>query len=93
MFTSELEYYRQRAHEERERAQTATDPIVAEVHRALAERYEGLTRQPEIRVALSRLWRSRDPSVQGGPRAVAEEAAKQNATPKAPSSHPKTGRT
>ena len=63
MFTSELEYYRQRAQEERERAQTATDPIVAEVHRALAERYEGLTKQPEIRVALSRLWRSREPSV------------------------------
>ena len=87
MFTSELEYYRQRAQEERERAQTATDPIVAEVHRALAERYEGLTKQPEIRVALSRLWRSREPSVQGGPRPVSDEPAKQNATQKAPPSH------
>ena len=93
MFTSELEYYRQRAREERERAQTAEDPIVAEVHRALAERYEGLTKQPEIRLALSRLWRSREPLVRGGPRPVAEEAAKQNAKPKAPPSHSKTGRT
>ena len=80
MFTSELEYYRQRAREERERAQTAADPIVAEVHRALAERYEGLTKQPEFRVALSRLWRSRE----GGPPPASDEPAKQNATPKAP---------
>ena len=85
MFTSELEYYRQRAQEERERAQTATNPIVAEVHRALAERYEGLTRQPEIRVALSRLWRSREPCVQARP--VSDEPANQNATQKAPPSH------
>jgi hypothetical protein len=83
MFTSELEYYRQRARAERERAQTAADPIVAEVHRALAERYEGLTKQPESRMALSRLWRSREPPVQGDPRPVAEGAPKQNATPKA----------
>ena len=83
MFTSELEYYRQRAQQERERAQTATDPIVAEVHRALAERYEELTKQPEIRVALSRLWRSRESAVQGDRRPSAKEP-KQNATPKAP---------
>ena len=62
MFTSELEYFRQRAREERERAATAPNPIVAEVHQALAERYEALMHQPDLRVALSRLWRSRESS-------------------------------
>ena len=51
MFTSELEYYRQRAREERERAATSSNPIVAEVHRALAEKYVALASQPEIRPA------------------------------------------
>ena len=91
MFTSELEYYRQRAREERERAQTAADPIVAEVHRALAGRYEELTKQPEIRMALSQLWRSREPLVQGGPPPASDEPAKRKVTPKAPPSHLKTG--
>lgn len=86
MFTSELEYYRQRAREERERAATAPGPIVAQVHLALAERYDGLSRHPEIRVELSRLWRSREPPVQGASRRV-EEAPGHNATPKAPPSH------
>lgn len=62
MFTSELEYYRQRAREERERAATSSNPIVAEVHRALAEKYEAVASQPEISLSLSRLWRSRTSS-------------------------------
>lgn len=62
MFTSELEYFRQRAREERERAATAPNPIVAGVHRALAEKYEALMQQPDLRVALSQLWRSRERS-------------------------------
>jgi hypothetical protein len=76
MFTSELEYFRQRAREERERAATAPNPIVAEVHRALAEKYEALMRQPDLRVALSQLWRSRESSPaeltsnEGGPAAI-----------------------
>ena len=65
MFTSELEYFRQRAREERERSATAPNPIVAEVHRALAERYEALMRQPDLRVTLSQLWRSRESSPAG----------------------------
>jgi hypothetical protein len=60
MFTSELDYFRQRAREERERAKTAPTPIVAEVHLALAERYEALIDNPGRREALSNLWRSRD---------------------------------
>lgn len=80
MFTSELEYFRQRAREERERAATAPNPIVAEVHRALAEKYETLMQQPDLRVALSQLWRSREsspaelPSNEARPAAILRDA-------------------
>ena len=38
------EYYASRASVERELSQTASDPVVAEVHAQLAEGYERLTR-------------------------------------------------
>jgi hypothetical protein len=75
MFTSELEYFRQRAREERERAAVAPSPIVAEVHQALAEKYEALMKQPDVRVALSLLWRSRENSPAGLPSNEARAAA------------------
>lgn len=62
MFTSELQYFRQRAREERERADAAPSPIIAEVHLALAEKYEGLIAEPDKRETLNNLWRSRDSS-------------------------------
>ena len=89
MFTSELEYYRLRAREERERAATSPNPIVAEVHRALADKYEALAGQPEIRAALSRLWRSRESALQGHPELVAGAAPQNLATLSTP--HVPTG--
>ena len=62
MFTSELQYFRQRAREERERAATAPSPIIAEVHLALAEKYEELIAKPAKREALNYLWGSRETS-------------------------------
>lgn len=60
MFTSELQYFWKRAREERERAASASTPIMAEIHIALADKYETLLNQPDVREELSGLWRSRD---------------------------------
>ena len=60
MFTSELQYFRKRAREERERAASASTPIMAEIHIALADKYETLLSQPDVREELSSLWRSRE---------------------------------
>jgi hypothetical protein len=60
MSTTELEYFRQRAREERERAETAPTPIVAEVHVALAEKYEAYIAHPERRAMLTGLWSNRE---------------------------------
>lgn len=59
-FTSELEYYRKRAAEERRLAVECSDERVAEIHAALAERYEVIIHQPGIREQLNNLWRNRD---------------------------------
>jgi hypothetical protein len=45
MFDNDLAYYRQRADEERERAAIASQPSIAEVHLALAAKYEALVEQ------------------------------------------------
>lgn len=42
MQTLDLGYYSRRAEEERERATTATDPVVAAVHAELARRYTAM---------------------------------------------------
>lgn len=49
MFDDDLAYYRQRASEERDRATTATDPSIAEIHMVLAAKYEAIIEQARAR--------------------------------------------
>ena len=55
MSTSDKDYYRARALEERDRAQTANERKIAAIHRDLAKKYEALEkeveRQPNFRSA------------------------------------------
>lgn len=54
---SDTHYYRARAMEERDRAATATDPGIANIHRDLAAKYEALAKAAEGQPPL---WRDVD---------------------------------
>lgn len=41
-YLSDLEYYARRAQTERESAARSTDPMIARLHRQMAERYEAI---------------------------------------------------
>lgn len=53
MCNDETAYFRQRANEERERALTASEPSIADIHLALAARYETLIEQEQARSPVS----------------------------------------
>lgn len=46
--TSDAEYYRARALEERDRAATATEPKIVAIHLELATKYESLANDVEV---------------------------------------------
>lgn len=50
--TSDVDYYRARAFEERERAVTASNPSIANIHCDLAAKYEALAKQGKTRPTL-----------------------------------------
>ena len=54
---SDTAYYRARAIEERDRAATATEPSIANIHRDLAAKYEALAKAAESQPPL---WRDLD---------------------------------
>ena len=54
MLNDNLDYYRERAREERTRAKAATDPRAAAIHNALADQYEAMLathERPTLRIA------------------------------------------
>ena len=53
---SDIEYYRTRAIEERDRAAAASEPSIANIHRDLAIKYEGLAREAESQPTLQSGW-------------------------------------
>ena len=56
MSNSDKDYYRVRALEERDRAAAANEPNIAAIHRDLAEKYEALAKDVEVRPMLRSAW-------------------------------------
>ena len=56
MAANELDYFRQRALEERARAAGCRDPSIAKIHLDLAEEYEALADLAEKKPALGQSW-------------------------------------
>lgn len=54
--TSDVDYYRARALEERDRAEAASDPTSATIHRDLATKYEALAREADMQPTLRPGW-------------------------------------
>lgn len=54
--SSDFDYYRERAIEERQRAADASDENIANIHRLLADKYEALARKVEIEPAVRPGW-------------------------------------
>jgi hypothetical protein len=52
MNSADTDYYRARASEEREAAKRSSRNYIAEIHLELAESYEALAEQPELRSGL-----------------------------------------
>ena len=54
MTSADVEYYRRRAREERERAKQASQAKVAAIHEELARQYDALVEHAELRPKLRR---------------------------------------
>ena len=54
--TSDAEYNRARAIEERALAAAAIDPTISAIHRVLAEKYEALAREVEVQPTVGLAW-------------------------------------
>lgn len=54
--TSDVDYYRARAFEERERAATPSDPHIASIHGDLAAKYEALASEADVQPTLQPSW-------------------------------------
>lgn len=58
--TTDLDYYGARALEERERAASASEPSIAQIHRDLAVKYEALAKEAEAQPTLRPGWEGSD---------------------------------